>query len=117
SIADKCTQSAPPVRYAAARHIGARPPSGASTAALAGIPIPPQLRAMLPGTWAGVTRPLLSQSSASTSRLGRGAEGNDAQSRPGAGCKPARRHRTRSASESALAKASLDEGDELAYLI
>ena len=64
-----------------------------------------QLQAMLPGTWnqAGVTRPILSQSSDSTSRLGRSAEGNDAQSRPGAGCKPARRHRTRSASESALA--------------
>ena len=60
---------------------------------------------------AGVTRPILSQSSDSTSRLGRNTEGNDAQSRPGAGCKPARRHRTRSASESALAKASLDERD------
>ena len=36
-----------------------------------------------------------------------------ARSRPGAGCKPARRHRTRSASESALAKASLDERDSL----
>jgi hypothetical protein len=72
-----------------------------------------QLQAMLPGTWieAGVTRPILSQSSDSTSRLGRNTEGNDAQSRPGAGCKPARRHRTRSASESALAKASLDERD------
>ena len=92
-------------------------------AALAGTPIPAQLQAMLPGTWtahdpkiarrkpAGVTRPLLSQSSDSTSRLGRSTEGNDAQSRPGAGCKPARRHRTRSASESALAKASLDERD------
>ena len=62
---------------------------------------------------ADVTRPLLSQSSDSTSRLGRNTEGNDAQSRPGAGCKPARRHRTRSASESALAKASLDERDFL----
>jgi hypothetical protein len=110
----------------------ARSPSGASTAALAGTPIPAQLQAMLPGTrtardpekWsekdhaqlkqpAGVTRPILSQSSDSTSRLGRSAEGNDAQSRPGAGCKPARRHRTRSASESALAKASLDERDKV----
>ena len=35
---------------AAARHIGARPPSGASTAALAGTPIPTQLQAMLPGS-------------------------------------------------------------------
>src|ERR1700722_15450755 len=82
----------------------ARSPSGASTAALAGTPIPAQLQAMLPGTrrrviWksgyqfsekdhaqlkqpAGVTRPILSQSSDSTSRLGRSAEGNDAQSRP-----------------------------------
>ena len=122
---------------------GARSPSGASTAALAGTPITAQLQAMLPGTWtardperacpgldpgwipvfrkdhaqlkkpAGVTRPILSQSSDSTSRLGRNTEGNDAQSRPGAGCKPARRHRTRSASESALAKASLDERDDL----
>src|SRR5580704_13091592 len=92
---------------------GARSPSGASTAVLAGTPIPTQLQAMLPGTrnQAGVTRPILSQSSDSTSRLGRDTEGNDAQSRPGAGCKPARRHRTRSASESALAKASLDERD------
>ena len=117
----------------------ARSPSGASTAALAGTPIPAQLQAMLPGTrtardpekWipvfrkrsraakqpAGVTRPILSQSSDSTSRLGRNTEGNDAQSRPGAGCKPARRHRTRSASESALAKASLDERDDVVYLI
>jgi hypothetical protein len=83
---------------AAARHIGARPPSGASTAALAGTPIPAQLQAMLPATWnqAGVTRPILSQSSDSTSRLGRSAEGNDAQSRSGADCESARKHRTRS---------------------
>jgi hypothetical protein len=97
----------------------ARPPSGASTAALAGTPIPAQLQAMLPATrnQAGVTRPIRSQFSDSTSRLGRSTEGNDAQSRPGAGCKPARRHRTRSASESALAKASLDERDDVTYLI
>jgi hypothetical protein len=83
---------------AAARHIGARPPSGASTAALAGTPIPAQLQAMLPGTWnqVGVTRPIPSQSSDSTSRLGRSTEGNDARSRSGAGCEPARKHRTRS---------------------
>jgi hypothetical protein len=62
---------------------------------------------------AGVTRRILSQSSDSTSRLGRNTEGTDAQNRPGAGCKPARRHRTRSASESTLAKVSLDEGDSL----
>ena len=69
----------------------ARPPSGASTAALAGTPIPAQPQAMLPATWnqAGVTRPILSQSSDSTSRLGRSTEGNDAQSRSGADCEPA----------------------------
>ena len=86
------------IRCAAARHIGARPPSGASTAALAGTPIPTQLQAMFPGTWnqAGVTRPLLSQSSDSTSRLGRNTEGPDARSRSGADCEAARKHRTRS---------------------
>ena len=76
----------------------ARSPSGASTAALAGTPIPAQLQAMLPGTrnQAGVTRLILSQSSDSTSRLGRSTEGNDAQSHSGAGCEPAPKHRTRS---------------------
>jgi len=70
----------------AARHIGARPPSGASTAALAGTPIPAQLQAMLPGTrnQAGVTRSILSQFSCSTPRLGRSTEGNDARSRSAA---------------------------------
>jgi hypothetical protein len=48
------------------------------------------------GNQAGVTRLILSQSSDSTSRLGRSTEGNDAQSRSGAGCEPARKHRTRS---------------------
>ena len=43
----------------------------------------------------GVTRSVLSQSSDSTSRLGRNTEGNDAQSRSGAGCEPAWKHRTR----------------------
>ena len=37
-----------------------------------------------------------SQSSGSTPRLGRSTEGNDAQSRSGAGCETARKHRTRS---------------------
>jgi hypothetical protein len=37
-----------------------------------------------------------SQSSGSTPRLGRSTEGNDARSRSGAGCEPARKHRTRS---------------------
>ena len=57
-----------------------------------------QLQAMLPGTWieAGVTRPILSQSSDSTSRLGRSTEGLDARSRSGADCEPARKRRTRS---------------------
>ena len=117
ACADKCTRSAPLICCAAARHIGARPPSGASTAALAGTPIPAQLQAMFPGTWtahdpekwipvfrkdqaqlkkpAGVTRPILSQSSDSTSRLGRSTEGPDARSRSGADCEPARKHRTR----------------------
>ena len=82
---------------AAARSFGARPPSGASTAVLAGTPIPAQLQAMFPGTWnqAGITRPLLSQSSDSTSRLGRNTEGPDARSRSGAVCEAARKHRTR----------------------
>ena len=98
---------------AAARHIGARPPSGASTAALAGTPIPAQLQAMLPGTWnqAGVTRSILSQCSDSTSRLGRSTEGNDARSRSGADCEPARKHRTRSTLQIASRNASLDERD------
>jgi hypothetical protein len=77
----------------------ARSPSGASAAALArNCGIPDSAPAMLPGTRieTGVTRPLLSQSSDSTSRLGRNTEGNDAQSRSGADCYPARKHRTRS---------------------
>ena len=39
------------VRVCATYCFGARSPSGASTAALAGTPIPAQLQAMLPGTW------------------------------------------------------------------
>jgi hypothetical protein len=45
---------------------------------------------------AGVTRSIASQCSGSTPRLGRNTEGNDARSRSGAGCEPARKHRTRS---------------------
>jgi hypothetical protein len=58
---------------------------------------PTQLQAMLPGTWhqAGVTCPLLSQSSDSTSRLGRSTEGPDARSRSGGACEAGRKHRTR----------------------
>jgi hypothetical protein len=54
-------------------------------------------------TWnqAGVTRPIPSQSSDSTSRLGRSTEGNDARSRSGADCEPARKHRTRSTLQTA----------------
>ena len=77
---------------------GARRPSGASAAALAGTPTPAQLQAMFPGTWnqTGVTRPILSQSSDSTSRLGRSTERPDARSRSGAGCEPARKQRDQS---------------------
>ena len=83
---------------AAARRIGARPPSGASPRLSQGLPSLTQLQAMLPATWnqAGVTRPIPSQSSDSTSRLGRSTEGNDARSRSGADCESARKHRTRS---------------------
>ena len=97
-IADKCTQSAPLICCAAARRIGARPPSGASPRLSQGLPSLTQLQAMLPATWnqAGVTRPIPSQSSDSTSRLGRSTEGNDARSRSGADCESARKHRTRS---------------------
>ena len=83
---------------AAARRIGARPPSGATPRLSQGLPSLTQLQAMLPATWnqAGVTRPIPSQSSDSTSRLGRSTEGNDARSRSGADCESARKHRTRS---------------------
>jgi hypothetical protein len=98
---------------AEARQSGARSPSGATPRLSPGLSHP----GSAPGhaSWdsvpAGVTRPPLSQSSGSTPRLGRSTEENDAQSRSGADCKSARKHRTRSASESALAKASLDERD------
>ena len=60
---------------------------------------------------AGVTRPFLSRCSESTSRTGRSTGGHDAQSRPGADCKSARRHRPRSAFRECPRKASLDERD------
>ena len=106
-------ERAPFVCCAAARHIGARPPSGASTAALAGTPIPAQLQAMLPGieNQAGVTRSILSQFSGSTPRLGRSTEGNDARSRSGAACEPARKHRTRSTLQIASGMRPSDERD------
>ena len=89
--ADKCTQSA---------HLsvcGARSPFGATPRLSPGLSHP----GSAPGhaSWdsvrAGITRPL-SQSSGSTPRLGRSTEGNDARSRSGAACEPARKHRTRS---------------------
>jgi hypothetical protein len=114
---------ATPISVAASRCLGrgcapfseARPPSGASTAALAGTPVPAQLQAMLPATWneAGVTRPILSQSSDSTSRLGRNR--NDAQSRSGADCESARKHRTRSTLRIASGMRPSNERD-LAYV-
>jgi hypothetical protein len=57
-----------------------------------------QLQAMLPGigSEAGVTCLTGTQCSGSTPRLGRSTEGNDARSRSGADCEPARKHRTRS---------------------
>jgi hypothetical protein len=105
--ADKCAQSA---------HLsacGARSPSGATPRLSPGLSHPGSApgHACWDSVPAGVTRPLLSQSSGSTPHLGRSTEENDAQSRSGADCKSARKHRTRSASESALAKASLDERD------
>jgi hypothetical protein len=60
---------------------------------------------------AGVIRSIASQCSGSTPRLGRSTEGNDAQSRSGAGCEPARKHRTRSNIADRIRNASLDERD------
>jgi hypothetical protein len=66
------------------------------------VTVPAQLQARLPGTrtlgirQAGITRPFLSQSRGSTPHSGRSTGARDARSRPGAGGKPARRHRTRS---------------------
>jgi hypothetical protein len=112
---------------AAARHIGARPPSGATPRLWSGtVTFPTRLQAMFPGTWtdarseeharrkpAGVTRPLLSQSSDSTSRLGRNTEGPDAQSRSGADCETARKHRTRSTLQIASGMRPSNERDLL----
>ena len=98
-VADKCTQSAHLICRAAARHCRRRARLPALRPRLSqGLPSLTQLQAMLPATWnqAGVTRPILSQSSDSTSRLGRSTEGNDARSRSGADCESARKHRTRS---------------------
>src|SRR5580693_2903150 len=53
----------------------------------------------------------LSQCSGSTPRLGRSTEGNDARSRSGAGCEPARKHRTRPHTSDRIRNASLNERD------
>ena len=52
----------------------------------------------------------------STPRAGPSAGRIDARSRPGAECKPARGHRTRSTVESALATGVLDERDSLVFV-
>ncbi len=58
---------------------------------------------------AGVTRPLQSQSSDSTSRLGRSTEGLDTRSRSGADCETARKHRTSPHSSDRNASLWMDE--------
>ena len=60
---------------------------------------------------AGATRLHLSQSRDCTSRTGRSTGVTDARSRPGAECKSARRHRSRSVFRPAFRKASLNERD------
>ena len=77
------------------------------------LPSPTQLQAMLPGieNQAGVTRSILSQFSGSTPRLGRSTEGNDARSRSGAACEPARKHRTRPTLQIASGMRPSDERD------
>ena len=60
---------------------------------------------------AGATRLHLSQSRDCTSRTGRSTGVTDARSRPGAECKSARRHRSRSVFRLAFRKASLNERD------
>jgi hypothetical protein len=75
--------------------------------------IPAQLQAMLPGTRSQWALPVVSpfQCSGSTPRLGRSTEGNDAQSRSGAGREPARKHRTRSTFRFAPGTRPLHERD------
>jgi hypothetical protein len=79
-----------------------------------------QPRARLPGTrrghvlripLSGITRPGLSQSSDSTSRSGPSAGEHDAQDRPGAGCKPARGHRTRPRDPGIASRAASDKSE------
>ena len=84
---------------AAARHFGGAPAFRRYAAALAGnCDIPDSAPGHASWFWnqAGVTRSIRSQFSGSTPRLGRSTEGNDAQSRSGADCESARKHRTRS---------------------
>ena len=61
--------------------------------------------------WTGVTRPYLSQSRECTSRTGRSTGEHDARSCPGADCKSARRHRTRSVFRFASGSRPLRERD------
>ena len=61
--------------------------------------------------WTGVTRPYLSQSRECTSRTGRSTGEHDARSCPGADCKSARGHRTRSAFRFASGSRPLRERD------
>ena len=56
----------------------------------------PPTGAKIAGRVTGVIRARLSQSRGSTPHTGRSTGAHDAQSRPGVGGKPARRHRTRS---------------------
>jgi hypothetical protein len=93
---------------------GGRSPSGASPRLS---PATRKLADAAPGhaSWdaasAGVTRLHLSQSRDCTSRTGRSTGVTDARSRPGADCKSARRHRSRSVFRLAFRKASLTEQD------
>ena len=66
---------------------------------------------------AGATRLHLSQSRDCTSRTGRSTGVTDARSRPGAECKSARRHRSRSVFRLAFRKASLTMSETAVYII
>ena len=66
--------------------------------------------------WTGVTRPSLSQSRECTSRTGRSTGERDARSCPGADCKSARGHRTRSVFRSASQSRPLHERDSSMFV-
>jgi hypothetical protein len=74
-----------------------------------------QLQAMLPGMFARRALPARSQPQCrdSTSRRGPSAAGRDAQSRPGAVCETARRHRIPLHNQDRIRNAPLDERDSL----